>query len=186
MFTYEIDKDLTLKLLETRDAERVFELTDSSRLYLRQWLPWLDFTRSTEDTTTFIKSGLLDFAENKAMNAAIVYKKEIVGVAGFNNLNWTNKVAQIGYWLGEAYQGNGIMTKVAHALTHYALTDLQLNRVEIRAAVENHKSRSIPKRLGFTYEGTIRQTEWLYDHYVDHAIYSMLAEEWSTKQNIRD
>ena len=70
------------------------------------------------------------------------------------------------------------MTKVAKALTNYAFHHLNLNKVEIRAAVENKKSRSVPERLGFVNEGTIRQAEKLYDHYVDHIVYGVLASEW--------
>ena len=70
------------------------------------------------------------------------------------------------------------MTKTVLALLQYAFEDLQLNKVEIRAAVGNAKSRAIPERLGFTKEGTIREAEWLYDHYVDHVAYGMLASEW--------
>ena len=73
----------------------------------------------------------------------------------------------------------GIMMKVAKTLTDYAFSELQLNKVEIRAAFENMKSRAIPERLGFVNEGCIRQAEWLYDHFVDHAVYGMLAEEWN-------
>lgn len=178
MFIHKIDEDLSLKLQEMRDAERIFELTDASRDYLKEWLPWLDFTTKLEDTQDFIKSGSSNFVEGKSLGAVILYKGEIVGIAGFNNINHANKTAYIGYWLGHEYQGNGIMTRVAKALTDYALKDLQLNKVEIRAAVGNHKSRSIPERLGYTEEGTIRQAEWLYDHYVDHVVYGMLASEW--------
>lgn len=71
------------------------------------------------------------------------------------------------------------MTKVAKALTEYAFCRLNLNKVEIWAAVENKKSRSIPERLDFVEEGSIRQVEWLYDHYVDHIVYGMLANEWT-------
>lgn len=70
------------------------------------------------------------------------------------------------------------MTRVTQALIDHAFTDLDFNRVEIRAAFENTKSRSIPERLGFKQEGQIRQAEWLYDHYVDHVIYGMLASDW--------
>jgi len=73
------------------------------------------------------------------------------------------------------------MTKTAGALTEYALNELKLNKVEIRAAVENQKSRNIPERLGFIQEGTIRRGEWLYDHYVDTVVYGMLREEWQNK-----
>ncbi|WP_075618512.1 GNAT family N-acetyltransferase [Paenisporosarcina indica] len=179
MFVHKIDDELSLKLIELKDAERVFELTSNSRDYLREWLPWVDMTIENEDTVGFIKMCLRGFAENKSLNAVILYKGDLVGVAGFNNLNWSNKTAYIGYWLGEEYQGNGIMTRVAKALTDYALTELSLNKVEIRAAVENKKSRSIPERLGFVNEGCIRQAEWLSDHYVDHVVYGMLADEWT-------
>ncbi|WP_066186146.1 MULTISPECIES: GNAT family N-acetyltransferase [Gracilibacillus] len=178
MFVYKIDEDLSLKLVELRDSTRIFSLTDRSRNYLREWLSWVDTTNKEEDTIAFIKICLQGFAENKSLNAAILFKGEIVGVAGFNHLDWSNRIAYIGYWLAEDYQGNGIMTKVAKALTDYAFRELKLNKVEIRAAAENDKSRSIPERLGFTYEGHIRQAEWLYDHYVDHVIYGVLREEW--------
>ncbi|WP_100330419.1 GNAT family N-acetyltransferase [Bacillus xiapuensis] len=179
MFVHKIDEDLSLKLMELRDGERIFELTNNSREYLREWLPWLDTTIKLEDTVEFIKTCLKGFAENKSLHTVILFKGNIVGVAGFNRINWSNNTAYIGYWLGKGYQGNGIMTRVAKALTDYAFTELKLNKVEIRAAVGNKKSRSIPERLDFVNEGCIRRAEWLYDHYVDHVIYGILADEWS-------
>ncbi|MBD8070045.1 GNAT family N-acetyltransferase [Bacillus sp. PS06] len=178
MFIHKIDENVSLKLIELTDADRVFELTDNSREYLREWLPWLDFTQNVEDTKEFIRGTLKGYSENSSLTTAILFNGEIVGVAGFNSLNWSNKTAYIGYWLGKDYQGNGIMTKVAKALTDYAIHSLNLNKVEIRAAVKNKKSRSVPERLGFVNEGTIRQAEWLYDHFVDHIIYGILASEW--------
>jgi len=179
MFVHQIDENLSLKLIELRDAERIFELTNNSRSYLREWLPWLDTTTKLEDTMEFIKMSLKGFAENKCLNTVILFKGQIAGVAGYNSINWSNKTAYIGYWLGEEFQGNGIMTKVAKTLTNYAFNELNLHKVEIRAALENKKSRSIPERLNFVNEGCIRQAEWLYNHYVDHVVYGILAEEWN-------
>jgi len=70
------------------------------------------------------------------------------------------------------------MTKACESFIDYAFNDFKLNRVEIRCAENNFKSRAIPQRLGFTKEGLIRDSEWLYDHYVDHIVYGMLAIEW--------
>ncbi len=67
---------------------------------------------------------------------------------------------------------------MAHDLTNYAFRQLNMNKVEIRAASGNRKSQRVPMKLGFTNEGTIRQAEWLYDHYVDHVVFGMLASEW--------
>ncbi|WP_028595284.1 GNAT family N-acetyltransferase [Paenibacillus assamensis] len=181
MFIHTIDEELSLKLIELKDADRIFKLTNDSRNYLREWLPWLDETTNIEDTKAFIQMCLTGFAENRNLTTAIVYKGQIVGVAGFNQINRSNQVAQIGYWLAQVYQGNGIMTRVASALTDYAFHELSLNKVEIIAAVGNTKSRSIPERLNYVQEGSIRQAEWLYDHYVDHVVYGVLAEEWNSK-----
>ncbi|QOR64777.1 GNAT family N-acetyltransferase [Cytobacillus suaedae] len=178
MFTHKINEELSLKLLDLNDGARLFELTDQSRSYLREWLPWLDYTTKPEDTNEFIKITLSGFAERKSLTTVILYKNLIIGVASFNSIDWSNKTAQIGYWLGHEYQGNGIMTKVTKALTEYAFNELRINKVEIRVATQNVKSRSIPEKLGFKNEGCIRHAEWLYDHYVDHYVYGMLAEEW--------
>ncbi|WP_174733211.1 GNAT family N-acetyltransferase [Mesobacillus harenae] len=179
MFIHKIDETISLKLIDFNDAERIFELTDKSRNYLREWLPWLDFTTKVEDTKEFIQNSLKGYAENKSLTTVVLFNGEIIGVAGFNTINWSNKTAYIGYWIGEEFQGNRIITKVAKGLADYAFSQLNLNKVEIRAAVENKKSRSIPERLGFVNEGRIRQAEWLYDHFVDHIVYGLLADEWN-------
>ncbi|PYZ95034.1 RimJ/RimL family protein N-acetyltransferase [Salipaludibacillus keqinensis] len=178
MFVYNIDEDLSLKLINYQDAEAIFDLTNRSRNYLREWLPWIDYVTKLEDTMNYIKECLTGFAEQKTMITAIVFKREIIGVSGYNEINWSNRTAHIGYWLGEGYQGKGLVTKVVWALTDYAFRELRLNKVDIRAAEGNHKSRAIPERLGFVEEGSIRQAEWLYDHYVDHIVYGMLVDEW--------
>ncbi|WP_099159018.1 GNAT family N-acetyltransferase [Virgibacillus ndiopensis] len=181
MFVHEIDEDIALKLLDEKDAETLFYITDNSRSYLREWLSWVDHTKTVDDSKGFIHHTLQMYVERKGITTGILYKGDLVGTAGFNTLDWSNKMATIGYWMDKGFQGQGIMTRVVHALTDYAFQELKLNRVEIRAAYENRKSRAIPERLGYTQEGQIRQAEWLYDHYVDHVVYGMLANEWVQK-----
>ena len=87
-------------------------------------------------------------------------------------------MTSLGYWIGEAYQGRGLVTASCRALITHAFDEARLNRVEIRCAVENRKSRAIPARLGFRQEGLLRDAEWLYDHFVDHVVYATLVKEW--------
>ncbi|MEK3975171.1 GNAT family N-acetyltransferase [Psychrobacillus sp. FSL K6-1267] len=178
MFTFNIDEKTKLKMLDLRDSEQVFDLTIMSKDTLKEWLPFIDFTKTVSDTENFIKSTMKQFSENNGIQAGIWYEDNLAGIIGFHKIDWNNKSTSIGYWLGDAFVGYGLMTKSVKAFVDYALIDLGLNRVEIRAAVENKNSRAIPERLGFTHEGTIRQSEWLYDHYVDHEVYGMLAADW--------
>lgn len=61
----------------------------------------------------------------------------------------------------------------------FAFNEWNLNRVEIRCATGNTASQSIPKALGFEEEGLLRENEWLYDHFVDHVVFSMLKRNWA-------
>ena len=72
------------------------------------------------------------------------------------------------------------MSKALEAMIAYGINDLSLNRVEIRVATENYKGRALLERFNFTKEGVIRVAEWLYDHYVDHILYGLLADEWKS------
>jgi ribosomal-protein-serine acetyltransferase len=66
------------------------------------------------------------------------------------------------------------MTAACRAFVSHAFHTLKLNRVTIECASGNTRSRGIPERLGFTFEGVIRGAEWLHDHFADHAIYGLL------------
>src|SRR5690625_3341437 len=165
MFTKRIDDDLYLRLMDTYDAEELFQLIDHSRNYLREWLPWVDETKTVSDSQSFIQFSKKLYGESVGMNCAIIYQEKMAGIIGYNSVDWKNKIVYIGYWLGEGFQGKGIMTKAVEALIDYAFNELNLNKIDIRAATDNQKSRAIPERLGFVREGTIRQGEWLYNQY---------------------
>lgn len=179
MFFHKINEDIQLKILEMRDADDLFNVSDKNREYLRKWLPWVDRTVSVVQTKEFIQFSLNLFADNNGFNCAIYYKDRIAGSIGLHSIDWGNRKTSIGYWLAEEFQGNGIMTSSCKALINYVFNDLDLNRVEIRAAELNVKSRAIPERLNFVIEGTVRQAEWINDHYVDHVIYGILREDWN-------
>jgi ribosomal-protein-serine acetyltransferase len=183
MFSCQVSDRHELRLLQLSDADELFALTDANRAYLREWLPWLDATNEAAVTQNFIRSTLQQFADNLGFVASIYYNLGMVGVIGFNRIDWQNHIGYIGYWLSESHQGRGIMTASCQAIIHHAFTALKLNRLVIYCASENQRSRAIPERLGFIHEGVAREAEWLYDHFVDHEIYSLLYRDWS-RQNL--
>ncbi|MBU9720377.1 MULTISPECIES: GNAT family N-acetyltransferase [Bacillaceae] len=181
MFKYVITEELDLRLLEPRHAEALFQLTDQSRDYLREWLPWVDFTKSINDSNNFIDSTLKQFSQNNGFQAGIWYKGHLAGVIGLHSINWSNHSTSIGYWLGEGDQGKGIMTQACAEVVDYCFEELNLQRVEIRAATENLKSAKIPEKLNFPREGCLKQSEKLYDKYVDHYVYGLTKEDYKSE-----
>ena len=181
MFSRRVNDRYELRLLQVSDSDELFALTNANRSYLRTWLPWLDSTNSVSDTKNFIQSTLEQFVKNRGFVAAICEKKSIIGVIGFNQIDWHNRIGYLGYWLAEACQGQGIMTISCRVVIDYAFTTLNLNRLVITCASENKRSQGIPQRLGFNHEGTMCEAEWLYDHFVDHEIYALVRRDWNSQ-----
>lgn len=178
LFSYYLTENINLKLLELRHSDELFAATDTNRVYLREWLPWVDGTISVTQSRNFINASLNQFANNNGMNLGIFYNDSIIGCIGLHQIDWNNLKASIGYWLAKKYQGQGIMTQACNVMIKYIFEELQLNRIEIRAASTNTKSRAIPERLGFVLEGQIRQAEMLNGRLVDHVVYGLLQEDW--------
>jgi ribosomal-protein-serine acetyltransferase len=101
----------------------------------------------------------------------------MAGVVGFNCIDQTNEIGHLGYWLGKEYTGKGIMSLVTADLINIGFNEFPIQKIEIRCATTNFKSRAIPERLGFKNEGTLRKAEKVYDKYFDMVVYGLLKNE---------
>jgi ribosomal-protein-serine acetyltransferase len=174
---FRLDDDHHLRLLEAADAEELHALIEANREELARWLPWAA-DQTFGGTRDFVRRTEAQVAGNDGFQTAIVCREKIAGVIGFLSVDWGNRSTSIGYWLAAEHQGKGVMTAAVRALTEHAITAWELNRVEIRAAPDNARSRAIPERLGFREEGILRAAERVQGRYLDNVVYSMLAEDW--------
>ena len=175
--------DIQLCLMEEVHAQELFQLVDANRAILREWLPWLDSQQGVADSLQFIRVMRDQYQNNESMTMGIWYRNSLCGVIGYHRFDWMNKASMIGYWLASGHQGKGIMTEACRAMIDHGIGHLDLHRIEIKCATGNHKSCAIPERLGFVREGIAREGEWLYDHYVDLVVYSLLAPDWKKSQH---
>ena len=181
MFNYTIEDDLELGLIQLEHAEELNALIRKNFEHIREWSAWLtEKELPIERTRTWIATNLQRFAENEGFTIGIWHNGALGGQIDYGNFNWNDRKVEIGYWLGAAFEGKGLVTNSCRILIDHAFNELNLNRIEIRCAVENRKSRKIPERLGFIQEGIAREGGWLHDHFVDDVVYSMLSSEWRT------
>lgn len=169
-----VDDGLELRLVTEGDAEEIFRATEANRAYLREWLPWVDATTRVEDARAFVARSLDQVRVSDGFQAKILDHGTFAGMIGYLYHDWKNLRTEIGYWLAADHQGRGIMTRAAGTLVGFAFENLGLNRVEIRAATDNRRSRAVPERLGFVQEGVLREAAWLNDHFIDLVIYAKL------------
>jgi ribosomal-protein-serine acetyltransferase len=164
-----------LRPLEEADADELHQLVERNRPRLAQWIAWAR-EQTLEDTIAFIGRARALEVEDSGLSRGIVDDGRLVGVVGIT-VDEANHSAEIGYWLDEAACGKGIATAAVATIVDFGFDRWQLMRVEIRADVENRPSCAVAERLGFLFEGVMRQAYLVGERYSDDALYSMLSSD---------
>lgn len=179
MFFHSINETLSLSLLHPRMAPELFQLVDDNRGHLSPWLGWVAYTASPADSAAFIRQTLHDHAEGKRLICGLhdhQGRSRLIGLVSFNDIMPATGRASLGYWLGERWQGRGLMTLACQAMTQLAFEHYDLHKVQISAATGNTRSRAVCERLGATLEGVITRAESVNGVIHDHAVYGLVRE----------
>ena len=178
---------VTLRLLHGPDAPALYSVIDGSREFLARHLPWPAECDSVEDVESRIDMWELqaDMANGACwgifVKPAGSLKPEPKPVlAGVIILGWIQAAhlsANISYWLGEKFTHRGLATESLRLLSHFAFTELGLNRLEISASVTNKASQAVATRAGFREEGVSREFERINGKFVDHVRFARLASD---------
>ena len=179
---FRIDASTRLRELTSEDAGSLYALVDGNRKYLREWLPWVDKQQGPHDSGRFIEGARNDNQAGVALTLGIEHQGDIGGVIAFHEFDNANRQTSMGFWISSSHQGKGIVSRSCERLIEYAFTDLGLNRVVMKIAEDNIRSRRVAERIGLVHEGTSRQSEWLYDHFVDQVVYAAVADQWLTER----
>ena len=92
---------------------------------------------------------------------------------------------EVGYWLSFPFQKKGIVSLSLQVIINHAFTNMDMNRIQIKCAVQNIPSNRIPQRLNFRFEGIERDGELLSDgNFTDLNIYSILRKDWENKTTL--
>ncbi|MBU2052933.1 MAG: GNAT family N-acetyltransferase [Nanoarchaeota archaeon] len=107
-------------------------------------------------------------------------EKKIIGGCGISGIDYDQGIADLGYWLGEKYWRQGIITETINELINYSFNKLKLRRLQIPIFSDNIPSNNVAKKFGFTFEGVLRKkavckaTGKIHDE----NLWSLLKEEW--------
>jgi ribosomal-protein-serine acetyltransferase len=172
---FELGNGVELREWLPSDAEEAFAEVDQNRDRLRDWLPWVDGTRSPDDIRAFIER--CRASEGRQRSFGIYVDGVLAGNIGLSLDD--DDAGEVGYWIAGAFEGRGLVTEAVRALLRHGFEELGLRRMQLTAAVENERSRAIAERLSMAREGVLRQAGRIREgRYVDLVMYSMLREEW--------
>jgi ribosomal-protein-alanine N-acetyltransferase len=96
-------------------------------------------------------------AEQPSTNFCIEIGGEVSGGIGIRIGSDVHRhVAELGYWLGRAFWGHGIMSETVAAFTDYCFKTFSLNRIHAELYANNPASARVLEKTGFVYEGRLR------------------------------
>lgn len=166
-----ISPQLELRSLTPRDAIPLWILVDANRDYLSRWMPWVETTRTPQDTLHFVQGVLLYAKQKREMHWGIYLDDLLIGLIGLHRIDWDHFSATLGYWLSEEQQKKGIMTTSIQVLLPILHQDLFLKTIEIHVAEGNQSSIEVAKKAGFSFIETIAQAEKINNQWRDHLIF---------------
>lgn len=102
-----------------------------------------------------------------------------IGGCGINALDWKNRVAEIGIFIGDTdYQNRGFGTDAMKVLLRLVFHQLNMHKVSLRVLSFNKRAQKVYKRLGFIEEGRLRQERYVDGTYYDLILMGLLKEEF--------
>ncbi len=96
------------------------------------------------------------------------------GAVGLSSLHAQHKKAELGLWLLPDFWGQGIMPEVVPFVHSYAFEQLGLHRIEAMVEAENNNCKAVMRKLGFTYEGCMRDCEIKDGKFISLEMYALL------------
>jgi [ribosomal protein S5]-alanine N-acetyltransferase len=165
-----------------RDFEEWRALRGDSRAFLKPWEPrWPADDLSRAGFRRRLLRQDRDRQDDQAYAFLLFREHDNALLGGLTLGNVRRGVAQcgtLGYWMGEAFAGQGYMSKGVRAALRHAFVDLRLHRVEAACAPHNERSRRLLERLGFQHEGFARSYLLIDGAWQDHLLFGLLESEF--------
>jgi ribosomal-protein-serine acetyltransferase len=170
---------LLLAPIEPSDGDELWTAVEASRAQLEPWLPWVPFTSDVEASHRYADASALDWDHGRACRFGIRDKKTraFFGVVGLEAFAHLHQSAELGYWLEKSVTGRGYMTEACRALLTWSFSRLNVHRVRVAAATNNHASLRVIGRLGFRFEGVAREAERCHGRWLDHSLFALLSTD---------
>lgn len=144
------------------------------------WMPWCHENYSIAESKDFIAKTQENWKDSTQFGYAIFdgETEKFLGGVGLNQPNENHKFYNLGYWVRTSEHNRGIASEAARALAKTAFEDLEINRVEIIAAVENIPSQKAAEKSGAAREGILRKRVVISGRIHDAVMFSFVREDF--------
>jgi len=109
----------------------------------------------------------------------IVVDETPIGVMGIHAINWRDRTATTGSFIGEKeYWGKGYGTEAKMLVLHLAFHTLNLRKLSSSVIAYNKRSYAYSKKCGYTEEGVRKAQFFKHGTYWDEHLLAVFREDW--------
>jgi RimJ/RimL family protein N-acetyltransferase len=148
---------------------------------IERWLELMPSPYTKQDAREWIARSAEAWRSGQFLPFAVVEAAsgQVVGGLGFNSIDLDSASGEIGYWLSAAARGRGLTTRALRLVTLWGFHALALERIQVRAELENVASCRVAEKAGYTREGVIRSSRFnpRLGRRMDFVLYSALPGE---------
>ncbi|NKI94644.1 GNAT family N-acetyltransferase [Rhizobacter sp. SG703] len=136
------------------DARAMAEAARESTGTIGRWMDWCHPGYGVRDAIDWVDVCADSLAQGQACEFGLFDERSgrLVGGAGLNQFNTVHRVCNLGYWVRQSAQGQGIATRAARSLASYGFSALGFQRIEIVVAEGNEASLAVARKLGAQFE----------------------------------
>lgn len=175
-----------VRLLPARisDAAELSSLVAANMEHLGRFMPKVVRLNTLEAAQSYLHCVVESNGEGELLEWHLFDDDTLCGAIRLNHIEPENRKVSIGYYIGAGFQGRGLATSSIRAVLRFVFEQLEFNRVQLKCASTNVASQRVAERLGFSWEGLLRQAELIDGQYVDHYVYGLLRSEFETAASI--
>ncbi|HET6282772.1 MAG TPA: GNAT family protein [Polyangia bacterium] len=166
---------VTIRLYEESDAEAMTAAARESTADVLPWMPWCHAEYSAADALRWIRATRDGHSTETMHEFAIADSTgQYAGGCGINQISLVTGVANLGYWVRSSLAGRGIAPAAVLELVPWAFQHTPLHRLEIVAAVANHRSQRVAEKAGAHRDAVLRKRIIVNGAPSDAVLYSIL------------
>ena len=178
---YRIETErLVVRCYNPSDVQMLADAVAESVEHLKPWMPWAHaepepFQVKVDRVKRFRDE--FDRGEDFVYGIFNPQEDRLLGGTGLHTRIGDDQL-EIGYWIHKDFINQGLVTESTAALVKVAFEIIHIHRIEIHCNPGNFASAAIPRKLGFTHEGTMRAKTRFLDQWSDSMVWGLIEDEY--------
>lgn len=133
-----------------------------------------------EEVKELLNNYITSYSQENYYRWAIIEKSTqiCIGQIAFFLVDSKNHFGEIEYCIGSKFHRKGYASEAVKDILQYGFEKINFHKIQVCHKENNIASQGVIRKVGFKYEGTLRDYFYINNNYLSRLYYSLLKSEW--------